>query len=443
MAKSRDDKKIKNWYIDNFRKFENKLNGESESKFHELRKSALARFEGMNFPTLKDEEWKYTNIAPILKHEFIPSANIDEDKETDVSSHFISEVDSYKMVFINGIYKEDLSDLAGLPEGVEVTNLKSVINSDSNLVEDEIKDHIMFNNSFDALNISYASDGFIIRVADNLIIEKPFQVLFLNGNEKEKVLATPLNFVFAGKNSQVSIVVNFCGRKGKEYLLNSLTNINADQNAVVDFYKIQDDDENSFHIERTEIRQAKNSVVSHHNLSFGGLIVRNDINTKFEDEFTECNYNGLYLGNGNQHIDNHTFVDHAMPNCNSNELYKGILDDSSRGVFNGKIMVRKDAQKTNAYQSNKTILLSNSATIDTKPQLEIYADDVKCSHGATIGHLDDTAQFYITSRGIPSEIAKSMLLRAFVTDVIEKIKIDELREVINHKIFEHLHRAEL
>lgn len=443
MAKSRDDKKIKNWYIDNFRKFENKLNGESKTKFHELRKSALTQFERMNFPTLKDEEWKYTNIAPILKHEFIPSANIDEDQVTDVSSHFISEVDSYKLVFINGIYKENLSDLTGLQDGVVVENLKSVINSDSSLLESEIKEHIIFNNSFDALNVSYASDGFIIRVADNVILKKPIQVLFLNGNDREKVLASPLNFVLAGKNSQVSIIANFCGRNGKEYLLNSLTNIRAYQNAVVDFYKVQNEDKNSFHIEKTEIFQAKNSSVSHHNLSFGGAIVRNDINTKLEDEFIECHYNGLYLGNENQHIDNHTFVDHAMPNCNSNELYKGILDDNSRGVFNGKIMVRRDAQKTNAYQSNKTILLSNSATIDTKPQLEIYADDVKCSHGATIGHLDDTAHFYITSRGIPSEIAKSMLLRAFVTDVIEKIKIDELREVINHRIFEHLHRVEI
>jgi Fe-S cluster assembly protein SufD len=443
MAKSRDDSKIKNWYLENFREFENKLNGESETRFHELRKSALAQFEGMNFPTLKDEEWKYTNVAPILKHEFIPSANIESEIPSDINSFFVTELDSYKLVFINGILNDDVSEYSDLPEGVDIVNLRSVINDDSSTVNNDIKDNILLNNSFDALNASYASDGFVIRLADNVEVSKPIQVLFLNGSSREKVLATPLNFLIAGENSRVSIIADFRGRNGKEYLLNSVTNIKAAPNAVVDYYKIQNEDDNSFHIERTEIVMARSSNVTHHNLSFGGSIVRNDINSKLEDEHCECNYNGLYLGHEDQHVDNHTFVDHAMPNCNSNELYKGILDDNSHGVFNGKIMVRKDAQKTNAYQSNKTILMSKSATIDTKPQLEIYADDVKCSHGATIGHLDDTAHFYITSRGIPSEIAKSMLLRAFVADVIEKIKIDELREVINHKIFEHLHRVEI
>jgi Fe-S cluster assembly protein SufD len=178
-------------------------------------------------------------------------------------------------------------------------------------------------------------------------------------------------------------------------------------------------------------------------MSFGGKLVRSDINSTLDNENITTNYYGLYLGSGKQHIDNHTFVNHAKPNCESNELYKGILDDESRGVFNGKIWVEKDAQKTNAYQSNKTILLSKKASIDTKPQLEIYADDVKCSHGATVGHLDDQAYFYIRSRGVSPEVAKSMLIRAFVDDVVESIKIENLKEQLNHMIFKHLHRIEI
>jgi Fe-S cluster assembly protein SufD len=184
-------------------------------------------------------------------------------------------------------------------------------------------------------------------------------------------------------------------------------------------------------------------VFNQFNITFGGELVRNDINSQLDGENIETHFYGLYMINGKQHVDNHTFVDHAKPNCMSNELYKGILDENARGVFNGKIIVRQDAQKTNAYQQNKTILLSNSAKIDTKPQLEIFADDVKCSHGATVGHLDDESEFYIRSRGVPKELAKSMLIRAFANDVIETIKISELKDQINHMIFEHLHKIEI
>jgi Fe-S cluster assembly protein SufD len=212
---------------------------------------------------------------------------------------------------------------------------------------------------------------------------------------------------------------------------------------LVDYYKILDENDDSFHVDRTQVHQHESSVFTHFSLSFGSGIGRNDLKSTLDGENIECNYFGLYLAHEKQHIDNHTFVDHAKPNSVSNELYKGILDDESRGVFSGKILVRQDAQKTNAYQSNKTVLLSKKANIDTKPQLEIYADDVKCSHGATVGHLDETAYFYIRSRGVPAELAKSMLIRAFVNDVVEKIKIEELRDEINHMIFNHLHRVEI
>jgi len=215
------------------------------------------------------------------------------------------------------------------------------------------------------------------------------------------------------------------------------------KNANLDLFKVQNENNNSYHIDTTNAEQNRDSIFSHYSMSFGGGIVRNDINSILKDEHSLCNYYGLSLGNESQHIDNHTLVDHAAPDCDSNELYKGILDDNARGVFNGKIMVRKDAQRTNAYQSNKTVLLSKNSNIDTKPQLEIYADDVKCSHGATVGHLDDLALFYVRSRGIPEELAKSMLIRAFANDVVEKVKIESLRNKLNHMIFAHLQRIEI
>jgi len=249
--------------------------------------------------------------------------------------------------------------------------------------------------------------------------------------------------IMAGKNSQVSIIANYRGSGSQKYFNNAVTEIFIGENSIVDLYKIQNEKDDSYHIEKVQALQKKNSVFNHYNLNFGGAIVRNDINSLLDDENTETHFYGLYLAHGNQHVDNHTFADHAKPNCMSNELYKGILDDNARGVFNGKIMVRKDAQKTNAYQSNKTILLSRTAKIDTKPQLEIFADDVKCSHGTTVGQLDEESEFYIKSRGVPQELAKSMLIRAFANDVIEKIKIEPLKEQLNHMIFEHLHRVEI
>ncbi|MEE9430006.1 MAG: Fe-S cluster assembly protein SufD, partial [Melioribacteraceae bacterium] len=210
----------------------------------------------------------------------------------------------------------------------------------------------------------------------------------------------------------------------------------------VTFYKLQNESNTAYHIDKTDIYQKESSVFNHFSLSFGSKIARNDINVKLDGENIESHLYGLYLGKDEQHIDHHTFIEHAKPNCMSNELYKGILDDKSRGVFSGKILVDQIAQKTNAFQSNKSVLLSNEASVDAKPQLEIYADDVKCSHGATVGKLDEQAYFYIRSRGVSAKAAKSMLIRAYIDDVVSEIKIDELREKVNHTIFEHLQREE-
>jgi Fe-S cluster assembly protein SufD len=445
MAAKKEFESAKNWYLDSFSDFSNNLNGQKDTFYNDLRNGAIENLKKLDFPTLKNEEWKYTNISPIMKSNFVPANNLDKVELTheDIKGKLFGEFDYHLMVFVNGIYDESLSTIDALPKGAIVDSFSNVIKNKPEIIEKYLKDYSKTITAFDSLNAAYTVDGLIAVVPDGVIVEKPIQVLYLNGRDDEQVLSTPRNLIVAGKNAQVTIIANYEAFSENPYFSNVITEVFTDENAIIDLYKIQNESKNAFHIERVEAYQKKQSVFSHYNISFGGKIVRNDINAEMSGEYVETNYYGLYLGNDEQHVDNHTLVDHAKPNCESNELYKGILDNSARGVFNGKIMVRKDAQKTNAYQSNKTVLLSKDATIDTKPQLEIYADDVKCSHGATIGHLDDTAYFYIRSRGIPSELAKSMLIRAFANDVIDKIKIEELKEQLNHQIFEHLHRVEI
>ncbi|MBU1678366.1 MAG: Fe-S cluster assembly protein SufD [Bacteroidetes bacterium] len=445
MSKNLLHDNAKNWYKEKFIEFENNLNGEKLLPIHQLRKDAVEKFDELDFPTLKNEEWKYTNIDSILKKKFTPSVNKVEFRftEKDVSENKFSGFDHYLMVFDNGIFNESLSNIDELQNGVTAGSLKEIAKSNFNVVEKYFKSSRKYCTAFDVLNISYTSDGAVIIIGDGIVVDKPIQIIYLNGSENESLLTQPRNLIVVGKNSSVRIIQNFVGNTGSEYFSNVITEVYADENAVVDVCKIQNESESAFHIERVQTVQKRNSVFTHHNFSFGGKLVRNDINSELCGENIETNYNGLYLANNNQHVDNHTFVDHAEPNCQSNEVYKGILDKNSKGVFNGKILVRQKAQKTNAYQSNKTVLLSEHATIDTKPQLEIYADDVKCSHGATVGHLDDAAYFYIRSRGIPANVAKSMLIRAFANDVVDKVKISPLQDQLNHMIFNHLNRVEI
>ncbi len=440
-----EKKNPKEWYISNFETFEKKLNGGSKTYLHEIRKEALRELASLNFPTFRNEEWKYTDVSPIVNNNFVPAVNTTPakvDKKT-IDQLLFKNFDYHLLVFINGIFSEELSDIKELPRGVFIGSLKRLYKERPQLVDQHLNKVSRIENAFNALNTAYAVDGFAAIIPDCVIVEKPIQILYLNSSETEQILSVPRNLIMVGKNSQLSVITNHRGTGSEKYFSNIVSEILVDENGILDFYKIQYENDEAYHIEKVQAIQKKSSVLNHYNINFGGAIVRNDINSVLDDENIETHFYGLYLAHGNQHVDNHTFADHAKPNCMSNELYKGILDDNARGVFNGKIIVRKDAQKTNAYQSNKTILLSKTAKIDTKPQLEIFADDVKCSHGATVGQLDEEAEFYIRSRGVPQELAKSMLIRAFANDVIEKVKIEPLKEQLNHMIFEHLKKVEI
>ncbi len=445
MAVKKEFEQAKNWYVNSYPDFRGKLNGQTDSFYTELRNNAITKFGELDFPTTKNEHWKYTNVSPLLKNNFVPASNLPAvavNKET-VESKLFTGFECHLMVFVNGVFNEEFSNIKELTNGVTVDSFNNVLKNRPELIQEHVKSSDEFVTAFDALNTAYASDGIVVIVPDGKVVDTPVQAVFINGDKDNAVLSSPKNLIVVGKNAQATVITSYSGTSENSYFSNINTEVHLDENGIFDLYKIQNESNTAYHIEHLEAYQEKQSVFSHHNFSFGGGLVRNDINAAMNDEFIETNYFGLYLGNEKQHIDNHTFMDHAKPNCESNELYKGILDDNSRGVFNGRILVRKDAQKTNAYQSNKAVLLTKTAKIDTKPELEIYADDVKCSHGATVGRLDDTAYFYIRSRGVPADLAKSMLIRAFADDVVEKVKIEPLRDQVNHLIFEHLHRVEI
>ncbi|NNJ52377.1 MAG: Fe-S cluster assembly protein SufD [Ignavibacteriaceae bacterium] len=422
---------IKDWYISNFGEFEKRLNGGKEKFIHEKRKAALSNFSKLQFPSTKDEEWKYTSIAPLLKHNFVPSIEKQSVSNDLIKSKLFDEMEHSLIVFINGRYSSEHSDLLNLPEGVVVGSIANEIKNINKTVQKHFgkyadhKDHI-----FTALSTAYTEDGAFICVPEGKIVEEPIHIIFITTAGDKKILTQPRNLFIAEKNSQVTIIEHYVSNEESVYFTNAVTEIVAEENAVVDHIKLQEESKKSFHIARMEVDQERNSNFSSHSISTGGDLTRNEFNARFNDEGGECTLNGLFMIDGTQLFDAHTLMDHAKPHCNSHEHYKGILDEKSRGVFNGKVIVRQDAQKTNAFQQNNNILLSNEALVNTKPQLEIFADDVKCSHGATIGQMDDDAKFYLKSRGIGEEASKGILLHAFASDVVTSIKIDSVRNYI-------------
>lgn len=422
---------IKEWYISNFNEFERRLNGGKENPIHIKRKEALSNFSRLEFPTIKDEEWKYTSLAPLLKYNFNSAHEKKVISKDLIKSLLFNEMEHSLIVFVNGRYSAENSTLLNLPKGVVVGSIADEIKKNNPILLKHFGKYADYRNHiFTALSTAYTDDGAFIYVPAGKIVEEPIHIIFYTDSGKEKILTQPRNLFVAEKNSQVTIIEHYVGNEDEIYFTNSVTEIVAEENAIVDHIKLQEESKRAFHIARMEVDQERNSNFSSHMISTGAELTRNEFNAKFNDEGSECTLNGLYMIDGTQLFDAHTLMDHAKPHCNSHEHYKGILDDKSRGVFNGKIIVRQDAQKTNAFQENNSILLSDEALVNTKPQLEIFADDVKCSHGATIGQMDEDAKFYLKSRGIGEEASKGILLHAFASDVITSIKIESIRNYI-------------
>lgn len=403
-----------------------------------MRDTAIENFEKTGFPTTNLEDWKYTNLRPVLHNDFtlFPESYDDAVDYGQVKQYFIHDIESYNLVFINGKYSSYLSstthqeaDVCVLSSAMRQGKYQTVIENFYNKIA---KPEEMVN-----LNTAYTRDGAYIHIPDNVILSRPIQILFFHTGD-QKLISHPRNLIVLGKNSQARIIERHQTLNGLANFTNAVTEVYVDQNAFLDYYKIQNDDVHANLVDNTFTIQGRDAVASFHTFSFGGNLTRNGLN--FVQNGENCNsiLKGITIGEGTQVIDHHTFVEHVSPNCESHELYRTILGDSAKGVFNGKVLVDADAQKIDAFQQNNNILLSKDASIDTKPQLEIFADDVKCSHGCTVGQLDDDAMFYLQSRGIRQKEARALLLFAFSADVLESIQIPELKQRITKLIAKKL-----
>ncbi|MFI5144341.1 MAG: Fe-S cluster assembly protein SufD [Ignavibacteria bacterium] len=428
----------KDWYIENFRKIENKLTGGANTKLQKIRSEAIETFGLLDFPSVKNEEWIYTNISPILKYGFTPYDANGNFKLTDkISEYSVKGMDEITIVLYNGIFQNNIPVKHSLPAGVILSSFKNAIENNPDILEKHFGKYVKQENGFISLNTAFADDGVFIYIPDNVVLLKPIHIININGGRKE-ILSQPRNIIISGKNSSATVIESYNSLDNETGFTNVITELFAGEGSNINFYKFQNENDKSFHISRVQAEQKKSSVFTIYTVTTGGSLVRNDVNTLLNDEGCETHLFGLYLTDGSQHVDNHTLIDHAKPHCMSNELYKGVLNHKSHGVFNGKVYVRPDAQKTNAYQSNKNILLTKEASVDTKPQLEIYADDVRCTHGATVGQLDDESVFYFRSRGIPKDEAVKLLINAFANDIFENMENEPLREHIGKMIFNKL-----
>jgi Fe-S cluster assembly protein SufD len=413
--------------------FENELNGQAKTPIHKIRQEAFKVFEKKGFPTKRDEEWKYTNLKPILKHDyrlFHKDENAIDFK--DVKRFFLSDVDSYKLVFVDGVFSSWLSETTHTD--FDICTFGSMLTKYEGVAEKYFNKALPEDDSLGAINTAFAKEGAFIRIKKNKTVEKPVQILFFTTSYEHEVMLQPRNLIVVEENAEVRIVERHQSLSNNAVLTNSATEIFAEKNSRLHYYKVQNDNLNASLIDNTSIKQYSGSQVNIGTFAFGNKFVRNNLNIFLEEQHTETFMDGVTIIGDGQLVDHHTLADHKHPNCNSSELYKGIYDGNAKGVFNGKVMVHPDAQKTNAFQQNNNILLTDKASVDTKPQLEIYADDVKCSHGCTIGQIDEDAMFYMQARGIPEKEAKALLLYAFANDGLRNVKIPELRKKLNKQI---------
>ncbi|MGB8194336.1 MAG: Fe-S cluster assembly protein SufD [Chitinophagaceae bacterium] len=409
------------------------------SMLEPLRRNAFNAFNAMGIPTTRNEEWKYTRISSLFNKSFDLAQSIAVD-ETHISTlRLPGHEQSNELVFVNGIFSSELSSIRSkalvvlpLEDAAEKEEYKDIIYKHLGHSSQYLRDGIH------ALNTAFMQQGIFIQVKRGQLLEHPIYIYNIADARINNILSQPRSLVHVAEAAQVQMVETFATLGAQESFTSQVMEVVVEKDAIVDYYKIQNDASHTSQVSTTHIRQVGKSVTYTVTISLDGNIVRNNLNVVLEAAHCEAHLYGLYMQRGQSHIDNHTVVDNVQPNCESNELYKGIMDEGSTGVFNGKIFVRQPAQKTNAYQSNKNVLLSDAASINAKPQLEIFADDVKCSHGCTVGQLDEEGLFYLQSRGIGEKNAKALLLHAFAVDILEKIKLAPIRDYVDQLITERL-----
>lgn len=419
---------LKEKLISSFLIFEDHI--EDDSYVHDIRTDAIKTFEEKGFPTKKEEAWKYTSLNAILKHDYSVFPKQENALEySDVKKYFIHDIDTYKIVFIDGKYSSHLSQTTH--EGIDVCLMSSALTKPKyRILIENYFNKIASKDSLSALNTAFSIEGAYIHIPKNKMVAKPIQIVHFSTGNESAVMLQPRNLIVVDENSHVQIIERHQSLTDNPVLTNSVTEIYANKRAIVDYYKIQNDNENASLIDHTFVNQRQESFASVHTFTFGGKLTRNNLNFYQNGEHINSTLKGVTIIGNKQHVDHNTLVHHIEPNCESHQDYKGIFGDSATGVFNGRVIVNKEAQKTNAFQANNNILVSDKASINTKPQLEIFADDVKCSHGCTIGQLDETAMFYMRSRGIPEKEAKALLMYAFSNNVLSSVKIPEIKQRI-------------
>ena len=404
-----------------------------------LRERGMSRAEALGFPTMKNEDWHFTSVAPIAERTF-RTAEVSAGGESsegsaagmvaraDLTRFAFGEPRWHTVVFVNGEFAPDLSSYAGLGNAVRVGSLARALRSGTGRPERHLGKIAAFDQHFfTALNTAFVRDGAFIEIQPGAVVQDPIHLIFVSEGYGEFV-SHPRNLIVAAPNSRAAVIESYVSIRDSVYLTNAVTEIALGEGARLDHYKVQRESAKAFHVGTTQVRQARDSQFHSFSFAVGGELARTNIYTSLDGDGATCTLNGLYLADGAQHIDNQTSIEHIAPNCPSHEVYKGVLGGRSHGVFNGKVYVHPEAQKTDGKQSNNNLLLSPTARIDTKPQLEIFADDVKCTHGATVGRLDDTALFYLGSRGIGPERARTLLTYAFAADVLETIELEPLKK---------------
>jgi Fe-S cluster assembly protein SufD len=405
----------------------------------ERRDAAAKRFADVGFPTTRNEDWRFTNITPIAETKFAPASGSFAQAASLIAG--VNVPGALRLAIVNGQFAAGLSDLSAMPKGIRIAGLRDGARDGT----DGLEQHLgtVFNidgHPLAALNTANLDDGVAIFVTAGAAVETPIHIVTVTGGDGQAVAAHPRVLVVAGANSQVRIAQTFIGVKDDVYFNNAVVEVVVGEGAIVDYYTDQRESERAFHIANIQAHVAAKGVFSSHAFSIGARIQRHDVGIALKGEGADCTMNGVYLADGERLMDTHTSLDHAMPHCTSHELYKGILAGKAKAVFNGRIIVRLDAQKTDAKQTNRALLLSDDATINSNPQLEIFADDVKCTHGAAVGQLDEEAMFYLQARGLTRIEARDMLLHAFAGEVIEGLKIPALREQIETSFFAALAR---
>ncbi|MFT3879773.1 MAG: Fe-S cluster assembly protein SufD [Gemmatales bacterium] len=415
-----------------FESLERQQTGSDTPFLRRLRSGGIARFDQLGFPGARDEEWRFTPLTSLFQHSFVPAVARHGIELSALKKQLPTLNDAWQIVCVDGFVEDTLSKLSGLPTGCTVMSLNEAINTRLDQVEAALARQAHFeNNTFAALNTAFIQDGVFIHLAKNCIVEQPIHLAFIESGRGR--MSFPRILVVAEKHSQATIIETHQTLGDQADFTTAISEYSLADEARLDHYRLNEVSKKSFHFATQHTRLARGSNFRSHSFTLGGGLVRNDLFACFTAENGECTLNGLYTVDGTRLIDNHTTIDHAMPHCNSHEVYKGIIADKGKGVFNGKIFVRQDAQKTDAKQTNQTLLLSPDATIDTKPQLEIFADDVKCTHGATVGQLDAEMLFYLRSRGIGQDQAQSILTYAFANDIIGKVEVPALHDILENR----------